>query len=95
MRWNAAMIGDMHRIVCRGGIFLYPADSRKTSRNGKIRLLYEANPLAMIVEKSGGRATSLGQKILDIQPDSLHQRVPVALGSKEQVDEYNKVTLKL
>jgi fructose-1,6-bisphosphatase I len=95
MRWNAAMVGDMHRIICRGGIFLYPADSRKASRNGKIRLLYEANPLAMLVENSGGRATSLGQKILDIQPESLHQRVPVALGSKEQVDEYNKVTLKL
>ncbi|MDQ9094064.1 class 1 fructose-bisphosphatase [Pseudoalteromonas haloplanktis] len=90
MRWNAAMVGDIHRVISRGGLFLYPQDSRSGNENGKIRLLYEANPLALLVENSGGQASSLGQPILDIQPSSLHQRVPVAIGSKEQVEYYNK-----
>lgn len=94
MRWNAAMVGDMHRIISRGGLFLYPEDSRPGNQNGKIRLLYEANPLAMLAENAGGKATAAGKRILDIQPSSLHQRVPVALGSVKQVDEFNKVTVK-
>lgn len=93
MRWNAAMVGDVHRIISRGGLFLYPQDARSGNSNGKIRLLYEANPLALLVEKSGGLATSLGQSILTIEPTSLHQRVPVAIGSKEQVEYYNKSTI--
>ena len=93
MRWNAAMVGDMHRIISRGGIFLYPEDGRPGNENGKIRLLYEANPLAMLAENAGGKATASGERILDIQPSSLHQRVPVALGSVNQVDEFNKATL--
>ncbi|RDV25457.1 class 1 fructose-bisphosphatase [Alteromonas aestuariivivens] len=94
MRWNAAMVGDIHRIVCRGGLFLYPHDSRSGHENGKIRLLYEANPLAMIVENSGGKATCLGARILDLQPRSLHQRVSVAMGSKQQVDEFDQIYQK-
>ena len=93
VRWNAAMVGDVHRIISRGGLFLYPQDSRASSKNGKIRLLYEANPLALLVQNSGGSATSLGEPILKIQPTSLHQRVPVTIGSKEQVDLFNKVTM--
>ena len=92
VRYNAAMVGDVHRVMSRGGIFLYPADSRAGNDNGKIRLLYEANPLAMLVENAGGLATSNGQSILDISPSSLHQRVPVALGSKEQVLEFDSKT---
>lgn len=89
VRYNAAMVGDVHRVMSRGGIFMYPADTRPGNENGKIRLLYEANPLAMLVEKAGGLATSNGQSILDIEPTSLHQRVPVALGSAEQVEEFD------
>ncbi len=92
VRYNAAMVGDVHRVMSRGGIFLYPADNRKGNDQGKIRLLYEANPLAMLVENSGGRATSNGVSILDIEPTSLHQRVPVALGSKELVASYDSKT---
>ncbi len=94
MRWNAAMVGDMHRIISRGGLFLYPNDSRPGNENGKIRLLYEANPLAMLAENAGGKATASGKRILDIQPTSLHQRVPVTLGSSEQVDAYNQATIE-
>jgi fructose-1,6-bisphosphatase I len=94
MRWNAAMVGDMHRIISRGGLFLYPEDARPGNENGKIRLLYEANPLAMLAENAGGKATAAGNRILDIQPSSLHQRVPVALGSIEQVEEFNHKTVK-
>lgn len=93
IRWNAAMVGDVHRILCRGGLFLYPQDKRIGNDNGKIRLLYEANPLALLVENAGGKATSRGARILDIAPTSLHQRVPVALGSNESVEFYNSAML--
>ncbi|MBW4967642.1 class 1 fructose-bisphosphatase [Pseudoalteromonas sp. CR1] len=93
IRWNAAMVGDVHRILCRGGLFLYPQDKRVGNDNGKIRLLYEANPLAMLAENAGGKATSRGARILEIAPDDLHQRVPVTLGSTEPVDYFNKSAL--
>jgi len=89
MRWNAAMVGDVHRILSRGGIFLYPQDSRAGNDNGKIRLLYEANPLSMLIENAGGQATSRGRRILTIAPDALHQRVPVAMGSSACVGFFN------
>lgn len=92
IRYNAAMVGDVHRVMSRGGVFLYPADSRTGHENGKIRLLYEANPLAMLIENAGGRATSQGESILQLQPQSLHQRVPVALGSSALVDEFDQYT---
>ncbi|QKJ67350.1 class 1 fructose-bisphosphatase [Deefgea piscis] len=83
MRWVASMVAEVHRILIRGGVFLYPKDSAKP--NGKLRLLYEANPMAMIVEQAGG-ASSTGQQLtLDVQPSQLHQRVPVMLGSKNEV----------
>jgi len=86
MRWIASMVADVHRILNRGGIFMYPADSRDTSMPGKLRLMYEANPMAMIVEQAGGAATDGKQAILDIAPQKLHQRVPVFLGSKTEVE---------
>lgn len=86
MRWIASMVADVHRILNRGGIFMYPADSRDTSMPGKLRLMYEANPMAMIVEQAGGAATDGKQAILDIEPQKLHQRVPVFLGSKTEVE---------
>lgn len=90
MRWNAAMVGDVHRILSRGGVFHYPKDSRASTTNGKLRLLYEANPMAMLVENAGGLATADGVRILDIAPETLHQRVPVVLGSRALVEDYNQ-----
>ncbi len=85
MRWVAAMVADAHRILTRGGIFMYPADGRDPSKPGKLRLLYEANPMAFLVEQAGGMATDGQQRILDIEPSALHQRVAVFLGSKNEV----------
>ncbi|SFU38414.1 class 1 fructose-bisphosphatase [Pseudoduganella namucuonensis] len=85
MRWVASMVADVHRILNRGGIFMYPADMRDTSMPGKLRLMYEANPMAFIVEQAGGAATDGKQRIMDIEPHKLHQRVPVFLGSRDEV----------
>jgi fructose-1,6-bisphosphatase I len=90
MRWIASMVADVHRILNRGGIFMYPADTRDTSMPGKLRLMYEANPMAMIVEQAGGAATDGRQRILDIEPHKLHQRVPVFLGSKNEVEQVTR-----
>jgi fructose-1,6-bisphosphatase I len=86
MRWVASMVADVHRILSRGGIFMYPIDSKTRAQGGKLRLMYEANPMAFIVEQAGGAATDGRQRILDIQPEKLHQRVPVILGSKREVE---------
>jgi len=74
------------RILTRGGLFMYPRDDREPGKAGKLRLMYEANPMSFIIEQAGGAATDGVQRILDIQPTSLHQRVPVFLGSKEEVE---------
>lgn len=87
MRWNAAMVGDVHRVLTRGGIFLYPSDNRNAKQPAKLRLLYEANPMAMLIENAGGKAWSEQQRILEIQPQQLHERVAVILGSANEVDE--------
>ncbi len=86
MRWIASMVADVHRILTRGGVFMYPADARDPSKPGKLRLMYEANPMSMIIEQAGGAATDGSTRILDIQPTALHQRVPVFLGSKNEVE---------
>ena len=86
MRWIASMVADVHRILNRGGVFMYPADMRDPSQPGKLRLMYEANPMAMIVEQAGGAATDGVNRIMVIPPTKLHQRVPVFLGSKEEVE---------
>jgi fructose-1,6-bisphosphatase I len=90
MRWIASMVADVHRILSRGGVFMYPADKRTPDRPGKLRLMYEANPMAFIVEQAGGAATDGAQRILDIVPTSLHQRVPVFLGSKNEVERVTR-----
>lgn len=86
MRWVAAMVAEVHRILTRGGIFLYPTDSRESYQKGRLRLLYEANPMAMIITQAGGAATNGFIDMLDVQPSSLHERVAVFLGSKEEVE---------
>jgi fructose-1,6-bisphosphatase I len=84
MRWVASMVADVYRILCRGGIFLYPKDAKH--KEGRLRLMYEANPMAFLVEQAGGAATDGTQRILDIQPTALHQRIGVILGSKNEVE---------
>jgi len=86
MRWIASMVADVHRILSRGGVFMYPWDKREPGKPGKLRLMYEANPMAWLVEQAGGAATNGHQRILDIAPEQLHQRVSVVLGSKNEVE---------
>ena len=86
MRWVASMVADVHRILTRGGIFMYPWDQREPSKPGKLRLLYEANPMSWLVEQAGGAAHNCQQRILDVQPTALHERVSVVLGSKNEVE---------
>jgi fructose-1,6-bisphosphatase I len=90
MRWIASMVADVHRILCRGGVFIYPWDKREPEKAGKLRLMYEANPMGFIVEQAGGAATNGQQRILDIAPDALHQRVSVMLGSKNEVERVTR-----
>ncbi len=85
MRWVASMVADVYRILTRGGIFMYPFDKRDPSKPGKLRLMYEANPMAYIVEQAGGSCSTGRERILNIAPDNIHQRVPVILGSKNEV----------
>ncbi len=86
MRWIASMVADVHRILTRGGVFMYPRDQRASVREGKLRLMYEANPMSMLVEQAGGLAIDGEQRILDLQPHALHQRTGVILGSKNEVE---------
>ncbi len=86
MRWVACMVGDIHRILCRSGIFLYPYDLKDPKKAGRLRLMYEANPMSMLMEQAGGASTTGRVRIMDIQPTELHQRVPVIIGSKNEVD---------
>jgi fructose-1,6-bisphosphatase I len=90
LRWIASMVADVHRILNRGGIFMYPADARDPDKPGKLRLMYEANPMSMIVEQAGGAATDGKTRILDIQPTKLHQRVAVFLGTKSEVERVTR-----
>jgi fructose-1,6-bisphosphatase I len=80
------MVADVHRILTRGGVFLYPWDRREPGKPGKLRLMYEANPMAWLIEQAGGAATDGRQRILDIVPTQLHQRVSVILGSRNEVE---------
>ncbi|MFU8788546.1 MAG: class 1 fructose-bisphosphatase [Methylobacter sp.] len=85
MRWIASMVAEVYRILMRGGVFMYPYDLRDPSKAGRLRLMYEANPMAFIVEQAGGACSTGRERILDIAPTGLHQRVPVILGSKNEV----------
>ena len=89
MRWVAAMVAEVHRILNRGGIFMYPRDNRDPAKPGKLRLMYEANPMSWLMEQAGAAATNGHQRILTVQPEKLHQRVAVFLGAEEEV---NRVT---
>ena len=86
MRWIASMVADVHRILTRGGVFMYPWDKREPHKPGKLRLLYEANPMSWLIEQAGGAATNGKVRILDMQPSQLHERVSVVLGSKNEVE---------
>lgn len=86
MRWVASMVAEVYRILTRGGIFMYPFDTKDPGKPGKLRLMYEANPMSFIVEQAGGASSTGRQRILDIQPEKIHQRVPVILGSKNEVE---------
>lgn len=93
MRWVASMVTDIHRLLMRGGIFMYPWDAREPNKPGKLRLMYEANPMSMLVEQAGGMATNGHKRILEVEPKSLHERVSVIMGSKNevaQVTEYHQ-----
>jgi len=85
MRWIASLVADAFRILVRGGVFLYPGDSRRGYANGRIRLVYEANPIAMLIEQAGGAATDGIYSILDLPPASLHQRTPLVFGAAREV----------
>lgn len=93
MRWNAAMVSDVHRVLCRGGIFTYPADCRSLEKPCKLRLMYEANPMSYLVEQAGGRASTGYERIMSLQPTDIHQRVAVVMGSADEVStclQYHK-----
>ena len=85
MRWIASMVAEVHRILMRGGVFMYPKDTKDPSKPGRLRLMYEANPIAMLIEQAGGAASTGRQRLTELQPEQLHQRVPVILGSKNEV----------
>jgi len=90
MRWIASMVADVHRILTRGGVFMYPWDKREPHKPGKLRLMYEANPMSWLIEQAGGASTNGKQRILDLQPGQLHERVSVVLGSKNEVDRLTR-----
>ena len=95
MRWVASMVADVHRIMTRGGIFMYPWDKREPNKPGKLRLMYEANPMAWLIEQAGGAATNGRERIMDVQPTQLHERVSVILGSKNEVDRVTQYHLEV
>ena len=90
MRWIASMVAEVHRILTRGGIFMYPYDSRDPSKAGKLRLMYEGNPMSFLIEQAGGASSDTQMPIMDLEPNHIHQRVPVILGSKEEVERVNR-----
>jgi fructose-1,6-bisphosphatase I len=95
MRWVASMVADVHRILTRGGVFMYPWDKREPHKAGKLRLMYEANPMSWLVEQAGGAATNGKTRILDLQPSQLHERVSVMLGSKNEVERVTSYHAKV
>jgi fructose-1,6-bisphosphatase I/sedoheptulose-1,7-bisphosphatase len=90
MRWIASMVAEAHRILMRGGVFMYPRDTKDPSKPGRLRLLYEANPIGMIMEQAGGRASTGSEPMLNVKPSSLHQRIGLVFGSKNEVERIEK-----
>lgn len=94
MRWIASLVAEVHRILIRGGLFMYPKDTKDPTKSGRLRLLYEANPMAMLVEQAGGAASAGRSRILDLAPNHLHQRVPLILGCKSEVERIERYHLE-
>jgi fructose-1,6-bisphosphatase I / sedoheptulose-1,7-bisphosphatase len=94
MRWIASMVAEVHRILVRGGVFMYPRDTKDLSKPGRLRLMYEASPISMLVEQAGGRASTGREQLLQLKPTSLHQRVPVILGSRNEVERIERYHLE-
>ena len=90
MRWIASLVAETHRILMRGGVFLYPRDRKDPAKPGRLRLLYECNPIGFLIEQAGGRASTGVRPVLDVQPESLHQRVGFVFGSKEEVERIER-----
>ncbi len=90
MRWIASMVAEVHRILMRGGVFMYPKDTKDRTRPGRLRLLYEANPISLLVEQAGGRASTGSQRLMEVKPEALHQRVPLILGSRNEVERIER-----
>ena len=90
MRWIASMVADVHRILMRGGVFMYPRDTKDPSKPGRLRLMYEANPMSMVIEQAGGAASTGRGRILEVRPEQIHQRIPVIVGSREEVERVVK-----
>jgi fructose-1,6-bisphosphatase I/sedoheptulose-1,7-bisphosphatase len=90
MRWIGSMVADIHRILTRGGIYLYPKDSKDSTKPGRLRLMYEANPMAMLVEQAGGAASTGRMRMLDVLPEHIHQRIPIIIGSKNEVEHIER-----
>jgi fructose-1,6-bisphosphatase I len=88
LRYSGALVADLHQILHRGGIYFYPEDDKRP--NGKLRLLYECAPLAMIAEQAGGAATTGKMNVIDIKPESVHQRIPFAIGSRYEIQKYEE-----
>ena len=86
MRWIASLVAETHRILMRGGVFMYPRDSKDPGKQGRLRLLYEANPISFLIEQAGGRASDGRKRLMDVQPESLHQRIGFMFGSSQEVD---------
>ena len=90
LRWIASMVAEVHHILMRGGVFMYPRDTMDASRPGRLRQMYEANPISLLIEQAGGRATTGRQRLLEVQPETLHQRIPVILGSRHEVERIER-----
>lgn len=90
MRWIGSMVAEIHRILTRGGIYLYPRDSKDSTMPGRLRLMYEANPMAMLIEQAGGAASTGRMRLLDVQPEHIHQRIPIIIGSKNEVEHVER-----
>jgi fructose-1,6-bisphosphatase I / sedoheptulose-1,7-bisphosphatase len=90
MRWIASLVAEVHRILMRGGVFMYPKDTKDQGKPGRLRLLYEANPISLLVEQAGGRATTGSRRLLEVLPELLHQRVPLILGSRNEVERIER-----
>jgi fructose-1,6-bisphosphatase I len=90
MRWIASMVAEAHRVLARGGIYMYPADVREGYHRGRLRLIYEANPVGFLIEQAGGGASTGRERILDLRPQSLHQRVPLLFGSRDEVERLDR-----